>query len=299
MRNIVFALVLFTSLVAIGCATTKKIAADITGTGSALQKKIALFPSANTTGYGGEHCQEEIEAQLKTFLGSRCNGLLVIDSADIRNALRDIPRLASGQRENLAMATVGRTHGLNAVLEQRIGDVQGVTEKRGIWGSGDTRMLARLSLSIRAYDVETTAVLFDEAIEESVELSQDDWQRLESAAGQYDKEIARRLFGKIIPKIGSRLCKRLAEQPWKGYIVSSAGNTFTLTTGKDVGLAAGNVLEVFAAGGRIEGHSGQVYLISGPKIGEIKITEVQTNQAKAIGISGSNLEKSSYVKLKP
>ena len=49
----------------------------------------------------------------------------------------------------------------------------------------------------------------------------------------------------------------------------------------------------------IEASSGQVYLLSGPKIGEIKVTEVQRDQATAVGILGTGLEKSSYVKLKP
>jgi len=75
-------------------------------------------------------------------------------------------------------------------------------------------------------------------------------------------------------------------------------NTFTLIAGTDVGLTIGDVLEVFGTGDSIEGQAGQFYLVSGSKIGELRITKVHRNRAEAIGILGSDLQKISYVKLK-
>jgi hypothetical protein len=296
--SIFIALFFLVGFVVFGCATTKKITGDVMGKGRALKKNIALLPAGNPSRHGDEYAEKTAEAELKAFLDRHCDDLLVIDSGRVRNDMKEIPRLPSGQMDNLTLAALGRTHGLNALLEQSIGGIECATGKGGLWGFGDASTCARLSFSIRAYDIETTAVLFDEFIEETVELSQEDWQRLKST-GRYAKETAQRLVAKIIPKIAGRICRHLAEQPWKGYIVSASGNTFTLAAGKRVGLAPGDILEVYAMGEFIEAQSGQVYLLSGPKIGEIKVTEVQRDQATAVGILGTGLEKSSYVKLKP
>jgi hypothetical protein len=295
---IVSTVLLLAGLVVFGCATTKKITGDVMGKGRALKKNIAVLSAGNPSRHGDEYAKRTAEAELKAFLNRHCDDLLVIDTRRVRNDMKEIPRLPSGQIDNLALAALGRTHGLNAVLEQRVGNIQCATGKGGLWGFGDASTCARLSFSIRAYDIETTAILFDEFIEETVELSQEDWQRLRST-GRYDEETAHRLVAKIIPQIAGRICRHLAEQPWKGYIVSASGNTFTLAAGKGVGLAPGDILEVFAMGEPIEAQSGQVYLLSGPKIGEIKVTKVQRDQATAVGILGTGLEKSSYVKLKP
>ncbi|NVM57376.1 MAG: hypothetical protein HWN51_04590 [Desulfobacterales bacterium] len=294
---IIVALCLPVCLLVIGCGTTKKITDDILGKGRSLKKKIAFLPSVNRSGYGGGDFQKAARAQLKTFLSRRCDGLLVMDSRKTRKLLEEIPRLPSGQIDSLALATLGRIHGLHAVLEQSIAQIKCVTDKRGIWGFRNTCMLAQLSFRVRAYDVETTAILFDQVVQDAVEISEDDCQKVKTGS-EYSKEIAHRLLGKIIPEIGQRIYRRLAEEPWKGYITAASENTLNLTAGKDVGLAAGDVFEVFAIGEPIKGEAGQVYLILGPKIGEIKVTKVHGDRAEAIGILGSNLEKSSCVKLK-
>ena len=285
-------------LLIIGCATTKKIAGDIMGKGRDLKKKIAFLPTLNNSNYGGEDFRRASATELKTFLGRTCDGLCIMDSRKIREASKEMPRIESGRIDHLALAEFGRIHGLGAVVEQEISEVQCVTDKRGIWGFRKTCLLVKVSFRVRAYDIETTAMLFDEVVREEVQISEDAWQSVRGS-NEYNKGIAHSILDKITPEIGEMICRRLAEVPWKGYIVSSSDGIFTLSAGIDVGLAAGDILEVFAMGEPVKGHGDGVYLISGPKIGEIKVTEVRSQQAEAIRISGSNLENSCCIKLKP
>ena len=295
--TITIALCLMTIFLAIGCATTKKITADIMGGGKALKKKIAFLPTVNKTGYGGNDFQESARAHLNTFLNPFRDDLIIVDSPKTRNLLEQIPILPSGQLDNLALAKLGRALGLNAVLEETLSDIECVADKRGIWGFRSVCMLVQLSVRVRAYDIETGAILFDEVVSDEVEVSEHDWQNIKERSG-YHKEIADRLLTKTTAKICKRLCEPLSNEPWKGYINSVSENTFTLIAGNDVGLAIGDILEVFGTSEPIEGQAGQFYLVSGSKIGELRTTRVYKNRAEAIGILGSGLQKSSHVKLK-
>lgn len=293
----IIAFCLMAIFVAIGCATTKKITEDIMGEGRTLKKKIAFLPTVNKTGYWGKEFQGSARACLKTFLKRSCYDQIIIDSRRTRNLLEQIPRLPSGQLDNLALAKVGRTLGLNAVLEESLSEIECVADNRGILGFRNTCMLVQLSVRVRAYDIETGAILFDEVVQDEDEVSEHEWKNIKERSG-YNKEVAERLLTKTTHRICRRICELLGDKPWKGYITSVSEDTFTLTAGKDVGLDVGDVLEVFGTSEPIRGQAGQFYLVSGPKIGELRITKVYRNRAEAIPVLGSELQKSSHVKLK-
>jgi hypothetical protein len=294
---IAIALCLTAVFLVIGCGTTSKVAEDIMGDGRTLKKKIVFLPTVNEVGYGGKDFQESAGAHLKTSLKRFCDDLIIIDSRKIQNLLEQIPRLPSGQFDHLALAKFGRVFGLNAVLEESLSGIECVKDKRGIWGFRSVCMLVQLSVRVRAYDIETGAILFDEVVNDEVEASEHDWQDIKERS-VYSKEIAGRLVTKTTAKICETICEALDNESWKGYITSVSGDTFALTAGKDVGLSAGDVLEVFGTREPIKGQTGQFYLVSGPKIGELRITRLHTDRAEAIGTLGSDLQKSSHVKLK-
>jgi hypothetical protein len=295
--TITIALCMITVFLASGCATTKKITKEIIGSRKALKKKIACLPTVNKTGYGGKDFQEAARAHLSTFLKRFSDDLIIVDSPKTRSLLEGIPRLPSGQIDNLALAELGRALGLNAVLEETLSEIECVPDKCGIWGFRNACMFVQFSLRVRAYDIETGAILFDEYANDEVEVSERDCTDIKERSG-YHKTVADRLLTKTTAWICKRLCELLGNEPWKGYITSVSENTFTLIAGDDVGLAAGDILEVFGTSEPIKGQAGQCYLVSGSKIGELRITRVHRDRAEAIGILGSDLQKSSHVELK-
>ncbi len=295
--NIIIGFCLMTIFLALGCATTKEITEDIIGSGKALKKKIACLPTVNKTGYGGKDFQESARAHVNTCLKLFRDDLTIVDSRKTRSLLEQIPRLPSGQLDNLALAKLGRAFGLNAVLEETLSEIECMADNRGIWGFRNVCMLVQLSVRVRAYDIETGAILFDEVVKDEAEVSEGEWLGIKERSG-YHKEVADRLLTKTTALICKKLCKRLRNEPWKGYITSVSENTFTLIAGSDVGLAAGDILEVFGTREPVKGQAGQFYLVSGSKIGELRTTRVHRNRAEAIAILGSDLQKSSHVKLK-
>jgi hypothetical protein len=284
-----------------GCATTKKIADDIMGPdrARALKKKIVFMPTVNRSGFGGKDLKTAASLKLKIALTAQCGQLVISDSRKMRQVFAEIPRLPSGQIDNLALAEKGRLYGVNAVLEQTISLVEFDTEKRGIWGFREEAPLLHAVFRIRIYDVETTATSLDEVFREELELSDGPWEEDGGSASHYYDEYADTLLGRIIPKISALVCERMEEMLWSGFVVESNDGTYTLSSGSDVGIAEGDVLEVFKMGEPIQGLGDQVYLIEGPKMGEMEVTQIKADKAKAIPISGSDFERSCCVKLKP
>ena len=296
-KGTMFVLFCFVAIfLATGCATTKKIARDITGKRAPL-KKMALVHTSNKTGHGDEALEESAGALFISHVEGACNDIIMIDSQQTRDLLAQIPRHPSGQTDNLALAQLGRTLGLNVVLEQGLSDLECVEEKRGIWGFRDMKTIVRLSVSVRGHDVESGAILFEEVVEEEVEASGHECQNIK-AGGVYQKELSGRLVAKAMPKISERVCELVGDEPWKGYITAVSDDTFTISAGEDVGLSEGDLLNVFGMSESIKGNAGQTYLVSGPKVGELSITKVHKNWAEATGSLENDVQKTSHVEMK-
>jgi hypothetical protein len=285
------------SLLMIGCATTKKITADITGRGGGLKKKIAYLPTVNRTGYGGEDFKESARTQFNDTLSSFCDDVIIVDSEKIRGLLEEIPRLPSGQLDTLVLAKLGRALGLNTVLEENLFQLECMDEKRGIYGFRNDCKVVQLCLRVRAYDVETAAVMLDEIVKNDVVVSEKEWLDIKERR-EYHKDIANRLLSKTTPETCERVCDLVSEKPWKGYFTSVHENTYTLSAGSDVGLKVGDLLEVFEAGEPIKGRGGEIYLVSGPKIGEVHIKKLFNDRAEAFGVLPIEFDRISHVKLK-
>jgi hypothetical protein len=298
-RKITVAIVfcLSTIFFLVGCAATKKITNDITGKGGRLKKRIAFLPTLNKTGYGSDTFEASARAWVIKELKRSCDDLIIIDSKKTRSLLEQIPRLSSGQFDNLALAKLGRALGLNAVVEESLFRLECLAYKRGVWGFRDICKVVELGVRVRVYDMESAAILLDKVVREEVVVSEQDWQNIKDRQG-YHKEITDHLLTKATPEISERVCDLVGDTPWKGYFTSVSENTFTLSAGTDVGLNVGDVLEVFETGQPIRGQAGKIYLVSGPKIGEVQISKVFKDRAEASGVLRTPLDRISYAKLK-
>jgi hypothetical protein len=283
--------------IVIGCTTTTKITEDIVGRRGSLKKKIAFLPPLNLTGYGDKAFRDASRANLSTFMKRYCEDLIIVDSPEKERLLEKTPRLPSGQIDNLALTQAGRSLGVNAILGETLSDIECVKDQTGIYGFRDLAFFVRLTVRLRGYDPQTGAVLFDEVFRDEVEVGEADWRDIKARKG-YQKDIVNQLLIKVSDKMSEKAGEELCSMPWKSYITALSGDTFALPAGEDVGLAEGDVLDVFGMVGTISGPEGQSYMLSGPKIGELRITKVGKHEAKAIGIKGENLQESTHVQLK-
>lgn len=292
-----FVLVLLIVVSTISCAAAKKITEDVMGKEGRLKKKIAFLPTSNVTGYGGNEFSNLAGTHLDIAMKDSCHDVVVAAGKEVGDILRDTMRPASGEFGNQEIVKAGRTLGVNAVVEQSLSGIECLTRKCGIWGFRDTCTFVALSVRVRAYDIETGAVLFDDMVHGEVDMSDFECEEM-GWKGRYNSEMAERLLDRTTPDVWRIICERLAADPWKGYVAEASGDTFVVTGGTDVGLAAGDVLEVFGHGEPVKGDGGMLYVVSGGKIGEIRIVKVYRDRSEAILVTGSDLGNSNCVKLK-
>jgi hypothetical protein len=226
-----------------------------------------------------------------------CEDVIIPDAKEKNRVFEEVASLPPEQVDNLTLAGAGRTLGVSAIIEETLSDLVCEAEKRGVYGFRDMAPVVRLAGRLRGLDPQTGAILFDEVFEEEIQVGEGDWQNIRERKG-YHKEIANQLLIGITDKMGEKVSEKVCGMPWKGYVIKASGDKFTLSSGTDVGLEVGDLLEVFGTSGMIKGPAGHTYMLSGPKIGELQITEVRDTTSEAIGVQGDDLDKSSYLRLK-
>lgn len=277
-----------------GCAATKQISDDIMGARPALKKKIAILPAITNQPISDLH--ELVPAVVANFMEQNCEAVLIVETPAVNDALTRVTA-DGGPIDRLALAEVGRKHGLSAVIQPQIDNIDLFKRKEGIWGFRDIHTFLHVTLRLRTYDVETTALHFDEVIGEERVLPQtmvaDDINPLE-----IEDKLTRSLLFEVVDKATERLCESLTDAPWKGYIIDENDGSFRVSAGQDVGLKVGDELDVFAMTDPLQGVNQQIYLIPGQKIGEVRLERVLEHHSDATKLSGDNLEESACLMLK-
>ncbi len=283
--NTVIAVSIAVFFITVGCATLNKINHDLMGPDRVLKKKIAVLPFKDLTGSKENMLGSTAKDLFRKTISEHCEAIIVENDKRDRH-LEEMAKLNSGAIDPVKQNMVARALGLNAILS-------GTLQSLSIADPA-----AFLELEVHLYDVETNAVLLSESVKSRVNIS--DRDRTNPKVNQRsDPRLAEELLQGAAPRLSEKICTIMEKELWKGYIISFANSEVELSAGADAGLRKGDVFEVFKREQPIEGNDGEFYLMSGPKIGEIKIEKVFQHTAVAKIISGADFDKSNCVKLKP
>jgi hypothetical protein len=102
----------------------------------------------------------------------------------------------------------------------------------------------------------------------------------------------------LLGEIGESICWAIEDQAWNGFVITVEDDTLTLSAGSAVGLASGDEFDVYDTSRVLKGVSGQQYFVRGQKIGEIKITEVEANTARAVIVTNRGIKPGSSIRVK-
>jgi len=280
-----------------GCAASKKIAEDIMTGGPALRKKIAILPT--TAPQVDRSIETLVPAIVANYLERNCaDGLFIEETPAVETALTEKVVSPGGIINTDGFAGVARQYGLSALIESRIEDMHLFTKKKGLWGFRDLKTFLSMTLRVRVYDVQTTALVLDQAKQGEMVLPESAAQAATDLS-TVDENLIRQLLFQITDETTEHTCEVLMETPWKGFIAGSDGETVRISAGRDVGLKVGDILEVFAKAEPIQGFNQRTYFIHGPKMGEVTVQAVFEHHSQAVKVSGDNLENSACVMLKP
>lgn len=279
--------------------TTKKIARDITFAGDGLKKVVAVAGFEDKSSQADEGIRNKFNQDLIGYLKTRCDDLIVIEgeSEDQSGPISQLPKLASGQIDNFALAVIGRQLGLNAVISGNLINIRPLDELEGILWMKDVRYSLEVVISAEVYDTRTATKVLDESFTQEVEIDELDYAEIKRTNAQNFPKL-NEAYDQLVVDMGDRICEAVGQQKWAGYVTAVDGEKFIISAGALVGLKQGNVLEVFDSGRILEGIDGQRFYGPGFKTAELEIVAISDNQAEAVKINGRGLKVGSVVRKK-
>ncbi|MGD9056656.1 MAG: hypothetical protein PVJ41_11135 [Desulfobacterales bacterium] len=309
---LVTVLIAFVSLAYMGCSyrktvdkttetvtkTTQKISRNIRFSDDDLQRMTTVIGFENKSLYRGQDFTQLFRKGIPEYLNNECDDVSVPDPDSAKNVagFQQLPLLENGQVDNYALALIGRQLGLNAIITGSLDDIGILDELRGmIWK--DTHHLIQILASVEVYDTESGSKILDESFSRKVEIEELDYELMRSEGKMILPDLNETLTD-LLGEIGETICWAIEDQAWSGFVIAVEDDTLTLSAGSDAGLAPGDEFHVYDTSRVLKGLSGQRFFVRGQKIGEIKITEVEADKARAVIVTNRGIKPGSSVRVK-
>lgn len=268
------------------------------GSGS-LYKRIGVAPFEVRTQYTDPYSRELMQTYVLGAIRTECPGVGFVKPSDdaYPPVLRSLPRLESGDLDNLQAAIAGRQLGLNAIMVGTLTSVGTEEKERGIWLMKRNRHYVRVQVLLEIYDTETATKLVDETSVREVEIDAADAEMIKQK-NRVDSGFVEEGLELIAQKVDDNICEAIGDQDWKSFVLSAGPEELWIASGSRSGLQPGRVLEVFDSNTIMEGFGGHKYFKPGPKIAEVKLVAVEPLRSKAVSLTGGDIQPLSVVKIK-
>jgi lipopolysaccharide export system protein LptA len=262
-----------------------------------LRKSMGMAVFENRTVYTLVDFQETLRNHLAGALQRNCSGLIIMkdDDDNFPSDFEKLPRLSSGGVDSFKLCETGRKLGLTAIMTGSITDIKTSDESRGILLWKDSYPAVSLTFHVDVLDTETGTKLLAESF--TYKKNSDEIEMESIKSGKMEPAFLKEAFGHITGEAGKKVCEIMRRASWKGYVSSVSGDRIAISSGSNVGVAQGNVFEVFG-NSLIVGMQGHRFLVPGPKTGEVKITGIFGDSAEALIVSGDSIKEGYTVRAK-
>jgi hypothetical protein len=264
-----------------------------------LLRKVGIINFENKSMRDSGQFQTIFHRGLPEYMNENCEGILVEDpdAGGLLALVKKPPKLESGHLDNYSLALIGRQLGLNAIVTGSLEDVRINDEVQGIWWTKDTHHFVEVNIRVEVNDTRTATKMLDNTFVRDIEIEDLDYQIIEQSNKISLPELNKTL-SQLLTDIGNEICHTVKDQPWTGFINKIEGEVITISSGSEIGLKQGDILEVFDSSRIIEGVGGQRFITPGLKIGEIEIANITPNKSEARLISGKDIPTGSTVRRK-
>ena len=279
--------------------TTRTIARKWRLSDEDLLRKVGIINFENNSIRSTTEFQNIFHKGLPDYMNENCTGILVDDpkSGSLLSLVKEPPKLKSGHLDNYSLAIIGRQLGLNAIVTGSLEDIRIIDELQGILWTKDTHHFVDVIVRVEVNDIRTATKLLDHTFMRQIEIEDLDYQLIKQSDRIRLPELSETL-SKLLADVADEICHTVKDQPWTGFITKAAGDQFTISSGSEIGLEVGDVLEVYDSSRIIEGVGGQRFITPGLQIGEIEIVNITANTSEARLVSGKNIIKGSTVRRK-
>lgn len=319
-RNRLSSLILFLlvlSLTFIGCTVTRtveetvekttKTVTDTTRTltrrwrlsDEDLLRKVAIINFENNSLRSTTEFQQVFHKGLPGYMNENCEGVLVDDpeSGSLLTLFKEPPKLKSGHLDNFSLAILGRQLGLNAIVTGSLDDIRIIDELQGILWTKDTHHFVEVIIRVEVIDIRTATKLLDYTFTNEIEIEDLDYELIRQTDRIRFPEL-NQTMSKLLADVANEICHTVKDHPWTGFITKAGDGKFTISSGSEIGLEIGDILEVYDSSRIIEGVGGQRFFTPGLQIGEIEILSITEKTAEAGLVSGENIITGSTVRRK-
>ncbi len=260
-----------------------------------LKKKVLVLSFIDQAGIGEEK-SEQITASLVELL-KKDSHLLVHRSTTPIPPPSKIGSPQYGMVIDPELVQRSETMGMHAVITGILTPFDFDSKKTGIWPFRRLRRIFEISMIVNVLDVTTNTLLFTE-LKSAKKKTKRDVSEGQEEKSAIDKKIVDRALSHILEDQASAIKKVLKNRPWTGRLISADGKKIMINGGKNVGITAGSVFEVFGEGESIPSASGRTIYLFGPKLGDIRADEVTENYASAVPLAGERLRAGQVIRLK-
>ena len=311
-------ILLFFFLLGAGCSTVKSFLN--TGTSAVtsvykkvrpakpgLKKKVLVLPFLNQAGLGKAKV-EQITITLIDLLKE--NQYLLV-----HKAVEPIPTSVKIRSPKFGividpdLAKKAEEMGMNALITVVLNPFEVHSKKSGIWPFRKIKRKLEISMVVNVLDI-TNGTLFltniesrrikipERDFEEDLIIKEEEKREIEDDIASIGEEKFNKILTDILEDQASAITNTLDYQPWSGRVLSANQKNIIISAGKDVGLTAGSVFEVFGKGESISSASGRSLFLLGPKVGEIKTVRLMESYASAVPLTGGQFRAGQVIKMK-
>lgn len=279
--------------------TTRTITRKFRLSDEDLKRKVGIINFENNSLRETTDFQNIFHKGLPDYMNENCEGILVDDPAtgSLLTLVKEPPKLKSGHLDNYSLALIGRQIGLNAIVTGSLEDIRVIDELQGVLWTKDTHHFVEVNIRVEVNDVRTATKLLDQTFVREIEIEDLDYQMIQQS-DRIQLPVLNETLSKLLADIGSEICHTVKDQPWTGFITKAEEDRFTISSGSEIGLKVGDVLEVYDSSRIIKGVGGQRFFTPGLQIGEIEIVNIIQNTSEAHLISGKDIMKGSMVRRK-
>lgn len=300
--------VLLSFICLIGCSTTRDIYqmssqaaqqfyAKVTPDQKPLlRKRVLIGPIIDMMGINDEMAAKMKDGWRQFF--NEDEYIRVINSNELLES--DIKDNESSQygiildREQLKMA---EEKGINVLVSTVLHPFEIDIRKRGIWPYREYAKIVELSMTVNAFDTASGTLILTIYDSDKIVIK---GETKPNATKEWETDYSL-LEEKVIPMIedfSSLISDKLIKYPWQGRISVTGDKKIRINGGKDIGIAQGNVFEVFGKGESIRSFTGREYSIIGQKVGEIRLTKVAEEYSEGIPVSNGQFKDGQIVRIK-
>ncbi|MGD9083146.1 MAG: hypothetical protein PVH55_03895 [Desulfobacterales bacterium] len=270
---------------------TKRIIRDYKAPDEDLKKRVGIAFFKNKTLFVGKGLEEDFMKDLVETIKTSCRDVLVLEpyDPDYPDYLENLPRQASGLIDNFDLAKAGRYLGLNAVVTGALIDIRNHKKTRGILWFKTVHDFVQVQVMTEVYDTLTGAKLVDKSYMHEIQLEEVFYDSIDQTS-EISTYTINDALKSIAADMGEQICEAVVLQPWKGYITSTFSEKVVISSGEKVGIAPGDIFDVYDCNGVFKGIEKHRFFIPGLKAGEIKITAVYPDHAEGVLFSGQNIQ---------